>query len=168
LPLSTTLAGAPRNITCTNQQFNATTVSGNLTVPQGRWCDLVDVTVNGNLEMSGSAGVRLDNVTVSGNVIAQGTQDAADPLSADANVICGSTVGRNLLVQDSTAASAWSIGACGGNTVHGNVEFSGNAARGNEISGNTVGGNLNCTANGGVSGKGNTAKKLQGQCASLG
>ena len=168
LPLSTTLAGAPRNITCTNQQFNATTISGNLTVPQGRWCDLVDVTVNGNLEMSGSAGVRLDNVTVSGNVIAQGTQDAADPLSADANVICGATVGRNLLVQDSTAASPWSIGGCGGNTVHGNVEFSGNAARANEISGNTVDGNLNCTGNGGVSGKGNTAKKLQGQCVSLG
>ncbi len=168
LPLSTTLDRAPTTTWCVNEQFNATTISGSLTVPRGAWCDLVDVTVNGNLNLLGSSGTRIQRVTVAGDLNALGTRDANDPLSANANVVCASTIGENLRVLGSAAGSPWNIGGCGGNTVKGNVEFSHNAAHGNEVSGNTVGGNLDCTGNGGVSGKGNKAKNLNEQCSTLG
>lgn len=168
LPLSTSLDQAPTNTSCDNEQFNATTINGNLTVPHGAWCDLVDVTVKGNVKLLASSGVRIQSATIAGNLDVQDAKHAADPLSANANIICASTIGGNLRVQDSAAGSPWNIGGCGDNTIQGNVEFSHNAAHGNEISGNTVGGNLNCTLNGGVSGKGNKAKKLQGQCSTLG
>ena len=184
LPLSTTLARAHSNISCTNEQFNATTINGNLTVPRGAWCDLVDVTVNGNLEMLGSegdhgrdhgrahrqganSGLRVLSSTITGNLVVRGVKGASDPLSANENVVCASTIGGNLLVQSSGAASPWNIGGCRGNTIQGHAEFSDNAASGNEISGNTIGGDLNCSHNGGISGNGNKAKKLRGQCSTL-
>jgi beta-glucosidase len=169
LPLSTTLGKNTGGITCSNEQFNATTIKGNLTVPAGAWCDLVHVTVGGNLQLQTGSGVRIQHATVSGNLIAQAATSAADPLSANTNVICDSTVAGNLLVQDSAAAAPWNIGLCGGNTIGGNLEFQDNAATANVISDNKVAGNLNCQGNGGVTGKGNTAgKKLLGQCAGLG
>jgi hypothetical protein len=180
LPLSTTLARAHSNISCTNEQFNATTINGNLTVPRGAWCDLVDVTVNGNLKMLGSqgdhgrghgqganSGLRVLSSTITGNLVVHGANGASDPLSANENVVCASTIGGNLLVQSSGPASPWNIGGCGANTIQGHAKFSDNAASGNEISGNTIGGDLNCSHNGGISGTGNKAKKLRGQCSTL-
>ena len=142
------------------------------------------MTVNGNLEMLGSegdhgrdhgrahrqganSGLRVLSSTITGNLVVRGVKGASDPLSAHENVVCASTIGGNLLVQSSGAASPWNIGGCRGNTIQGHAEFSDNAASGNEISGNTIGGDLNCSHNGGISGNGNKAKKLRGQCSTL-
>lgn len=165
LPLSTTLAGAPGNITCSNEQINATTIHGNLSVPQGDWCDLVDVTVDGNVQLRGTAGVRIQSVTVNGNLQAQSTTGATDPLSANANVICGSTISGNLDVSGSAGGSPWNIGGCGANTVAGNAQFQNNAASGNTFANNTVKGNLSCQGNGSIAGAGNVVSgNVRGQC----
>jgi beta-glucosidase len=167
LPLQATLSSTHLGTTtCSNEALNATTIEGNLSVPAGSWCDLVDVTVTGNLQLQTGSGVRITSSAITGNLIAASTSAAADPQSAGTNVICASTIGRNLLVQDSNAASPWNIGLCGGNKIGGNVEFNDNAATGNAITGNTVGGNLNCQGNGAVTASNNTAGKLLGQCAS--
>jgi hypothetical protein len=77
-------------------------------------------------------------------------------LSANANNICGSTISGNVQVQNSSSSAPWSIGACGANTIGGNLQFHSNQANGNTISGNTIQGNLQCGQNGTLSGSGNT------------
>jgi hypothetical protein len=156
------------NVTCSNLQLNATTVGGNLTVPPGRWCDLVGVVVNGNLQVRGGSGLRLTGSTVHGNLQAQGTTGAADPLAPGANVICDSAIGGNLQIQSSGSSSPWQIGGCGPVTVAGNLEFHVNAGTGNTIVRTTVQGNLQCQGNHDVGGGGNTVVgNRQGQCAGL-
>ena len=86
LPLHATLLGANGNVTCSNGQLNATTISGNLSVPRGSWCDLVDVTVNGNVQVQNGSGVRLAGSTINGNLQLQNTTGAADAMSSGANV----------------------------------------------------------------------------------
>ena len=143
-------------MSCSNQAFNATTINGNLTVPQGAWCDLVDVTVNGNLMLQQTAGVRIQSVTVNGNLQAANSAGANDPLSANADIICNSTISGNAEVHNSASGVPWNIGGCGANTIGGNLQFHNNAANGNTISNNTVRGNLQCQQNGTLTGSGNT------------
>ncbi len=156
LPLSTTLKGGSGDISCSNQQFNATTINGNLTVPQGAWCDLVDVTVKGNVQLQRAAGIRIQNVTITGNLQAENTAGAADPLSANVNIICNSTIAGNVEIHNSASGAPWNIGGCGANTIGGNVHFHNNDANGNTIAANTVQGNLQCEQNGTLGGSGNT------------
>src|SRR5262249_45003153 len=85
LPLQTTLKTTAKNITCNNQQLNATTINGNLTVAKGAWCDLVSVTVNGNVDLQQTSGTRLAGVTINGNLSAANATAAADPMSSGAN-----------------------------------------------------------------------------------
>jgi beta-glucosidase len=168
LPLSATLKGASKNISCSDEQLNATAIDGNLDVAKGDWCDLVDVTVNGNLHLVQTAGVRIAGVQVNGNLQIDNAASSEDPLSANANVICNTTVKGNLLLQGSDVSSPWRLGACGPVTVGGNLQFQGNAATGNVISGVTVGGNLQCQNNMDVTGGHNTVGgKRGGQCAGL-
>jgi hypothetical protein len=79
------------NVTCDDAQLSATMVSGRLTVPRGSWCDLVDVSVAGDARISG---LRIAGSTIGGDLDILGTQDAADPLSAQAK---GNTIDRNLV-----------------------------------------------------------------------
>ena len=168
LPLSTTLGAAPANITCSNEQINATTISGNLTIPSGSWCDLVAVTVAGNLQLQGGSGLRLMGSTINGNLQAQATADARDLLSFGANTVCASTIKGNAQIQSSAAASPWHIGGCGPVTVSGNVLFQSNAGTGNTITQTKVQGNLQCQNNHDVSGSGNAVSGNRlGQCAGL-
>jgi hypothetical protein len=89
-------------------------------------------------------------------------------MSSGANVLCNSTVGGNVNVHKSGSGAPWHIGACGPNTVGGNVDFSENAGTGNTISGTSVGGNLTCDKNADVGGGGNTVGgKREKQCAGL-
>jgi hypothetical protein len=165
LPLSTTLGPPPANITCSNEQINATTIHGNLTVPQGAWCDLVHVTVAGNLQLHQPAGVRIQSVKVNGNLQAESTTGASDPLSATANVICDSSVSGNLAVTGSAGGSPWNIGGCGANTVSGNLQFRNNAGNANTVANNAVSGNLDCQGNGTITGTGNLVQgTVRGQC----
>jgi beta-glucosidase len=152
------------NVTCANEQLSAVMVQGSLTVPQGAWCDLVDTSVAGNVQVNGT-GVRIAGSTISGNLQIGSVRDAADPLSSGADVVCNTTVDGSLTVQGSAHAAPWSLGLCGGNTVKGNLTFSGNSASGNSLTGNTIGGNLVCTSNGAVAASGNIVKgRAEGQC----
>ena len=168
LPLQATLKAASKNITCANEQLNATTIDGNLTVPKGAWCDLVSVNVKGNVQLQQSSGVRLAGVNVKGNFEANNTGGAGDAMSSGANTICNSTIGGNLQIQNSASGAPWRLGTCGANTVGGNVQFQNNNGSGNTISLTTVNGNLQCQGNHDVSGSGNSVKgNKQGQCAGL-
>ena len=169
LPLQATLKKANKNITCSNQQFNATTIDGNLSVTKGDWCDLVDVTVNGNLQLNQASGVRVVGGTVNGNlqannVVRLGRSDELrrerDLQHAPSRATSRST--------GSDSDSPWHIGACGPNSVGGNLQFQQNDGTGNTITGTTVKGNLQCDHNADVTGSGNTVGgNRQGQCAGL-
>ena len=168
LPLQATLKAASKNITCANQQLNATTIDGNLTVPKGAWCDLVRVDVDGNVQLQQSSGVRLSGVTVKGNVEANNSSGANDAMSSGFNVICNSTIGGNLHIHNSSSGSPWRLGTCGPNTVGGNLQFQNNDGSGNTISHTSVNGNLQCQNNADVSGSDNTVGgHRQGQCSAL-
>ena len=100
-------------------------VAGNVVVPPGSWCDLVDTSIAGNLLVQGT-GVRVTGSTISGNLVASGVRAADDPLSSGTNVVCNTTVGGSLLIGGSPAATAWNLGLCGENTVKGKVSVTGN------------------------------------------
>ncbi len=152
--------------TCSDEQINATIVTGGLSVPNGSWCDLVDVTVRGNLTLNHATGTRIQGVTVNGNLTAKNTAGTADPLSAGTNNICGTTVHGNLEVRNSAGNVNWNIGGCGGNTVHGNLKFNNNPANGNTVSNNHVAGDLACKSNGAIeSGSNRVLGRVTGQCA---
>jgi len=166
LPLQATFKSATKNITCANQQLNATTITGNLTVPAGAWCDLVSVRVNGNVEIQQSSGIRISGSTVSGNVEAS-TTAARDLMSSGANTLCNTAIGGNLEIQNSTGGP-WQLGTCGTNTIKGNVSFTNNTGAGNSISNTTVQGSLECSGNNGLTGSNNQISgSRSGQCASL-
>lgn len=150
---STTAVAAPaKNITCTDQQLVGITVTGNLTVPPGAWCDLVRVTVQGNLVADHATGFRILNSVVSGNLEVDYTTAAADPFSPGVNAVGGTKIGGNLIVDYSSAGAPWQIGGpapwnIGGidpNTIGKSVQFQGNAAAGNVVSDNVVQGALLC------------------------
>jgi hypothetical protein len=139
-------------------------VQGNVTVPRGAWCDLIDTSVAGNLQVNGS-GIRIAGSTIKGSLDIDGVRDAADPLSSGTNVVCNTTVGGNLTLQGSARSAPWNLGLCGSNHIHGDVTFAGNAASGNSLTGNSIGGNLVCLSNGSIATSGNTVKgRTEGQC----
>jgi hypothetical protein len=107
--------------------------------------------------------------------------------SSSTNQVCGSSVSRNLLLQDSGAAALiGSATGCAGNTVGGNLQVQNNAGP-TTIDSNVVGGNLldqnnpgatqvftntithnlQCSGNSSITGGGNTAARKLGQCASF-
>jgi hypothetical protein len=101
-------------------------------------------------------------------VKASETSAAGDLASSGQNVICNSTIGNGLTIADSGPNSPWNIGGiCGGNTITGGLQFTGNQAT-SSITDNTIGGgDLKCNGNVALTGSGNTvtggAKK--GQCS---
>jgi beta-glucosidase len=166
LPLQAQVTIPPSgNVTCANEQLSAVMVQGNLMVPNGAWCDLIDTSVAGNLLISGT-GARIAGSTVNGNLIISDVSDAADPLSSGVNTVCNTTVDGNLVLQGSSSSAPWNLGLCGGNTVKGNVILSGNAASGNTLTGNKIGGDLTCAGSGSVAATGNKVSgRAEGQCA---
>ena len=155
---------ATGDITCDNEQLSAVMVQGNLTVPDGDWCDLIDTSVAGNLQVSGT-GVRIAGSTIDGSVDIDHVVAADDPLSSGVNVICNTTVKGNLVVRGSGRSSTWNIGLCGGNTIGGSLIFSGNEADANALGGNSVAGTLVCTGSSSIAASGNKVRgRTQGQC----
>jgi beta-glucosidase len=153
------------NVTCDDQQLSAVMVQGNVTVPHGAWCDLIDTSVAGNLQVNGS-GIRIAGSTIKGNLDIGHVRDAADPLSSGTNVVCNTTVDGNVSLEGSSHSAPWNLGLCGSNTIKGNVTFDANGASGNSLTGNTIGGNLVCQGNGSVTANGNKVKgHTEGQCA---
>ena len=119
LPLQATVdVPASGNVTCSNEQLSATVVQGNLLVPPGAWCDVVDTSVSGNLIVNGT-GVRVVGSTIGGNLVGTTVPAATDPLSFGANIVCNTTVDGNLITTSSGKSAPWSLGQCGANTVKG-------------------------------------------------
>jgi len=119
LPLQATVdVPASGNVTCSNEQLSAAVVQGNLLVPPGAWCDVVDTSVSGNLIVNGT-GVRVVGSTIGGNLVGTTVPAATDPLSSGANVVCNTTVDGNLITTSSGNSALWSLGSCGANTVKG-------------------------------------------------
>jgi beta-glucosidase len=166
LPLRATVTiPSVRTLTCDNEQLSAVMVQGNLIVPPGSWCDMIDTSVAGDVLVSGT-GIRIAGSTIGGSLVAAGVSDAADPLSAGVNVVCNTTVDGNLIIAGNGRSAPWNLGQCGGNTVDGNLTFHGNAASGNTLTGNTVKGSLSCSAGGSVAADGNKVTgRTEGQCA---
>ena len=165
LPLQASVDIPSRSdVTCVDEQLSAAMISGQLTVPRGAWCDLVDVSVARDLTISGT-GVRVAGSTIGGNVDIFGVRGAADPLSAGTNVICNTTIEGDLVIGRSGRGTPWNIGQCGPNTIHGNLMFTGNDASRDSIAGNTIDRNLVCAGNRSVGAAGNTVKgRVQGGC----
>ena len=171
LPLRSTVGGhhdgwSHDATTCANEQINATVIRGDLTVPKGAWCDLVDVTVKGDLKLDHTAGARILGVTVYGDLKAKNATGTADPLSSGSNVICNTTVRGNLEVQNSHGGAGWNIGGCGANTVDGNFGFHANHGHGNIVSNNRVKGDLSCAADARMRTNANRVSgRVRGQCS---
>lgn len=126
LPLQTTVDIPSRaDVTCVDQQLSATMVSGQLTVPRGAWCDLVDVSVGRNLVIRGT-GARIAGSMIHDNVYVYDTRGADDPLSAGTNVICNTTIRGDLVLGRSSHSAPWDLGQCGPNRIHGHVVSGGN------------------------------------------
>ena len=126
LPLHATVTiPSSATITCDDTQLSAVQVQGNVVVPPGAWCDMIDSSVAGSVLISGT-GVRIAGSTIRGSVVALGVRGADDPLSSGANVICGSTIGGDLSIKGSARSAPWNVGQCGANTVTGNLTFGGN------------------------------------------
>jgi beta-glucosidase len=118
LPLQATFKAPKKgDVTCSNEQINAAVVDGNVNVEKGDWCDLVDVTVDGDVHAHNTSGIRIQNVTVAGDVKIDDAKSAADPLSAGANVVCGSTIGGRLEIHGNHPNAPWRLGTCGPNTI---------------------------------------------------
>ncbi len=123
LPLSSTVTiPASGHITCENEQLSAVMVAGNVTVPSGDWCDLVDTSITGNLRIGG-IGVRIVGSTIGGDVEVSKVEAADDPLSSGVNVICDTTIDGKLQISDSGGSASWNLGLCGPNTVRRGVSF---------------------------------------------
>jgi beta-glucosidase len=129
LPLQTQVTiPSSSTITCDDTQLSAVQVQGNVVVPPGAWCDMIDSSVAGSVTAVGGTGLRIANSNIGGSLVAVGVHGADDPLSSGANVVCGTTIGRDLTIAGSAKSSPWNLGQCGGNTVLGEATFHGNAA----------------------------------------
>jgi uncharacterized repeat protein (TIGR03803 family) len=157
------------------------TVTGNV-MESGGGLFTSNATIDGNLQISGASTFTLDP----GSAVHGDLQVQNLPEGTAQNQICGSSVQGNLQVQDSgTALLIGASSSCAGNTVGGNLEVQSNTAAvqvfGNGVTGNlqvqsntavqvfnnTVTNNLQCSGNSSITGGGNTAKSMQGQCATF-
>ena len=121
LPLRATVTiPATGNLTCNDQQLSAVMVRGDLIVPPGSWCDVIDTSVTGDLVVSGT-GFRIAGSTIGGSLVVSNVRRASDPLSSGTNVVCNTTVNGRLVVHSGAGAAPLNLGQCGANTVKGNT-----------------------------------------------
>ncbi len=138
------------------------TVTGNLTQTGGSMM-ISDSTIEGNLQINGGGTFTVDDSPIEGNLHIQNLP----PASAE-NQICGSEVNGDLQVHSNGApiTIGGMTSACPGNTIGKSLEVKNNTAA-IEVFDDMIGGNLQCQKNTSITGGGNTAKSLQGQCASF-
>jgi hypothetical protein len=163
-----TNASVTRNATCTGT-YSGTTIAGNVTVPSGDTCTLVDATVGGNVEVQtggalvdtgstiggslqtdGAASVDVRGGSIHGNLQVQGT--SGTPVIGDAstaNDLCGVMVSGNVQVQGNGANAPFDVGAApdcnAGLIVGGNLQVQNNAGTvlvGSSASKTTANGNV--------------------------
>ena len=139
------------------------TITGNLTQTGGSLV-ITSSTVKGNLQITGGGTFSIDSSTIDGDFQVQNL-----PAGSSSDQICGSDVKGNLQVHNNGAPIV--IGnasmTCAGNTIGNNLQVNNNLAA-LQIFDDMAGGNLQCQSNSPApAGGGDTAKSLQGQCASF-
>jgi Pro-kumamolisin, activation domain/Bacterial Ig-like domain (group 1) len=196
-PTRTPTATPTTTATCTvtyNKTFNGNltissgsvciingTVTGNVTQTGGALYTS-NGTIDGNLEIVGGS------FSIDAGSIIRGNLQAQSSLAGVQNQICGTGVRGNLQVQSNKSAVAigTSSASCPGNSINGNlqvtnntrpVEIFSNAVNGNmQVTNNTgavqvfndvAKGNLQCQSNSSITGGGDKAASLQGQCAAF-
>jgi hypothetical protein len=113
------------SITCDDTQLSAVQVQGNVVVPPGAWCDMIDSSVAGSVIVTASSGLRIAGSAIGGNLEAASVHGASDPLSSGVNVVCNTTIGGDLVVASSARSAPWNLSQCGANTVKGSVTVNG-------------------------------------------
>jgi hypothetical protein len=143
---------------------------------------LTNAIVSGNITVTGGTFSIGPPVTIKGNLAI-----LALPKSAVQSKVCGAVIGGGLqVVGNATPVLIGATSGCPGNNLSGDLLVSANLAA-TSIDNNTVGGSLadlanlqptqvfsnhikgilTCTANPAISGGGNTATKITGQCANF-
>ena len=149
------------NVTCHSGQI-LTGFYGNVTVPKGNYCELLQAVVEGNVYANGALQLGIDHSVITGSVTANRVTDNG--------WICGSAIAGNVTIDHaffnsdtSTSPGTWVIGDpglfggvsyCGnssfdqvpGNAIEGTLNFVGNAS-GGAISDNDIELALTCTGN---------------------
>ena len=155
------------------------TFHGNLYISRGLTC-IINGTVTGNVNQSGG-GLFASNAKIGGNlqITGGGTFSIAGtavngnvqiqnlPAGSAQNRICGTRVKGNLTFHNNGTAVAigtTSSASCPGNTIGNDLQINNNLAL-VQVFDDAVGGNLQCQGNSSITGSGDTAKSLQGQCA---
>ena len=180
----TDVATTVRNVTCHSGQI-LTGFYGNVTVPKGNYCELLQAVVEGNVFASGAKQLGIDHSVITGNVTANRVTDNG--------WICGSQIAGYVSINHAyfnsdttTSPGTWVIGDpgtfggvtyCGntsfdqvpGNAIEGSLTFVGNAS-GGAITDNDIEGALNCTGNAPpLTGSGNQVDGPNtGQCSTFG
>jgi len=133
----------------------ANTIGGSLTLQSNKAAVvLAGNTIKGSVtDQSNTAATTLTSNTISGNLTDQGN---SSPSTLSLNSVTG-----NLVDQSNTASSVLLQ-----NTVHLNMTVQGNTGA-TQVTGDKVTGTLICQSNTSITGSGDTAAKLQGQCASF-
>lgn len=160
------------------------TIEGNLQITGGGTFSITSTGIDGNLQIQnipvGSAQNQICDTNVRGNLQFQNNGIVVQIGSASASC-AGNEIGGNLQVGNNSASMQVLDNDVAGNlqiTNHtASVEVSGNTVNGNlQVTNNTAsvqvfddsaGGNLQCQSNSTITGSGDTAKSLQGQCASF-
>jgi phosphatidylinositol-3-phosphatase len=177
------------NVTITaghSMTFSNETVKGQIKVDGGTLFLSNGAQVTGNVQVS-SGNVSIANSTVSGNVrfigggsfaigagaVINGNLQIQNlPESSDVMTVCGATVTGNVQFQNNGTPIAFGAqdvagtsAACG-NVIGGNMQIQENTAS-VQLFNNEVKKNLQCEDNSSLTGAGNTAKSLQGQCSAF-
>ena len=156
------------------------TFNGNLTISKGLTC-VINGTINGNVMQNGG-GLFASNATIEGNLQISGRskfsiestaiygnlQIQNIPAGAAQNEICGTNVNGKLQFNNNGTAVAigTTSASCPGNTIGGNMQINRNIAT-VQVSDDTVKGSVQCQGNYSITGGGDTAQSLQGQCAAF-
>jgi hypothetical protein len=174
--------GASANF-CQHVQWHYNgTFKGSITVSKGQNCMFVVGGITGNVTVNGGS-LALANAKVTGNASVRGGSAFAIGQASEitgylqiqnvasgsvTNQICGAKLDGNVLV--STNATPIQIGSSDvsgpGSSLGGNLTINGNTAV-TTVYNNTVAKNLSCARNTSITGGGNSAEKLNGQCSTF-
>lgn len=175
-------APAPASGRECNGTFNGT-FNGDITVAAGQNCMFVAGSINGNVRVHGGS-LALTNVKVTGNVSVHGASafsfgegsevtgrlDIHEVASGSTtNQICGAKLDGNVLVlRNATPIQIGSASdsSCLSNSFGDDLEINGNTGV-TTIYNNSVAKRLTCENNTSITGAGNSAEKMHGQCSSF-
>jgi hypothetical protein len=148
-------------------------IAGNVVVPAGMSCRLIEVQIRGNVTVQKGANLVVRSSSVSGNYTCNkcGFADLRDSTlggnfqvngEVEGSFVVGNTIEGDVQIKSSTAVGAsFDVSA---NTVGGNLAFNDNTGF-SAVLQNTVAGNLQCQNNTPPPIIGNNvAKSMQGQC----